>query len=505
MKMTGAVQFLDKLAARTARKSPADSELIVIDWAEDSSLLLHLDVSGTPRIKRFAHLKFDPSMSLTDRRAAYSQFLSGIPKKNLPKAVLCWSEGMTFRQLQLPAMPQDDLLKALDWDLKKKFYFNKEENLLGYKDVMEVEGEEEPERLFSIYYCENKTALPRLDFVFGLGLQVQMLIPGPMAMAYHAASGGPADADKDVLVCELKENLVRIVVARGNNSMMVRNVSLFVPDGVWTDAVLEKVAEELRKTIDFYESQKYARPISKVLLGGERSGSVQVLDLLAARLHMAVIVPPVEGYLSGALDAADRERATAQPGLFMTAIGAAMAPDNTMNLVPMDVKIKNRQGRLNRLLNLGLAGFGLVLIFLAVFTAVQLNWTTTRQAALRSELDVLNANQKVLQSLLDRSRVHYSALKGDVPLHALMKDISLRAPSAIVFKRVQFNRQEGSMTVSGECLDAKRDGSRSVSQFVTSLGESPFFSSVNVTSQQEDEATKALTFEIAADLKGISA
>jgi len=63
----------------------------------------------------------------------------------------------------LPEMPQEDLVKALEWDLKKKFFFNSEENLFGFKEAAAVEGEGGAEKIYTVFYCENKTALPRLE------------------------------------------------------------------------------------------------------------------------------------------------------------------------------------------------------------------------------------------------------------------------------------------------------------------------------------------------------
>ena len=504
MKMSGAMRFLDRLALKTARKSSVDTELIVIDWAEEGSLILHVDISGTPRILRYVRLKFDASMSLTDRRAAYVQFLSTLPEKKFPKVILTWSEGMTFRQLQLPSMPPEDLLKALDWDLKKKYYFNKEENLLGYQEVMAVEGEEGSERLFSVYYCENKIAIPRLDFVFGLGLQVQAVIPGPVALAHLVAVGSLPGDDKDVLVCELRENIARIVVAHGKNTMLVRNLPFVVSDGIVLDEVLGRIADEIKKTIDFYEAQKNSRPIAKLIFVGEKCEQGRILDFMTPKINLPIEIPPIDKYFSGAIDPTEREWAVSQSGCFSAAIGAALVPDDTMNLVPMDVKIKNRQGRLNRLLNLALIGFGVFLMLWTAFTGIQGNWIKSRLTSIRADHETLKAEEKVLQTLLDRSRIHRTALKGDAPLHALLKDISLRAHGSIVFKTIEFGRADDNLTLSGEVLDPKRDGSKTLSQFVASLNASPFFANVSIANQQEDEAAKSLSFEISATVKGMT-
>ena len=183
MKIADIVQKLDTFAQRTSKKSAVDGERIAIEWTGSGAVLLHLDVTSSPKIKRFARIKFDSAMTEAEKRNAFSQFISPVSGKNRPKAVLCWAEGMTFRQLALPEMPHEDLVKAMDWELKKKYYFNPDENLLGYKEVMTLKGEESVEKIYGIFYSETKTALPRLDFAFGLGLEVLSLVPNSAAAA----------------------------------------------------------------------------------------------------------------------------------------------------------------------------------------------------------------------------------------------------------------------------------------------------------------------------------
>ena len=504
MKKLNTLQFLDKLAMRAAPKNPSENELVVVEWADSDSLLfLHLDVSDSPRIKRFSRLKFDASMTDTDRRTAYAQFLKPISQKNHPKTILSWSEGMTFRQVSLPPMPKEDLSKALDWELKKKFYFNAEENLLGHTEVMDIEGEEGPEKLYSIFYCENKIALPRLDLAFSLGLQVQALTPGPVALAYFASTLEKI-SDKDILVCELRDNMARIVAARGKDVMLLRNVSLPVTDGTWTDEILGRVGDEVRKTVDFYEGQKHSRPLAKVFFVGERCEPARILDFMTPKIGIPVVVPPLEDYLSGSLDAADKDLALSQPGLFASSLGASLTPEDSLNLVPADVKVKNRRGRMNRLLNFGLIGFALVLSLVIGVTAIQLKWTTGHLKTMRTELEKLNENKTVLEAVLARSRVRRSALKGSVPIYALLKDLSLRTPGVIVLRQVQFSRQDSTFVIMGDIMDAKKESSKTVQQFVTSLGESLFYASATVANTQEDETTRRLKFQIDTSVRGLT-
>lgn len=502
MRIADAMTFLDRLALRAGKKDPAQNEALVMEWNPAGALLLHLELGAPPKVLRFTRLRFDSATTEAEKRGAFAQFLSTIPEKHRPKAVLCWSDGMTFRQLSLPDMPAEDLEKALDWDLKKKYYFNPDENLLGYKETLTVEAEEAPERLYSVFYCENKTALPRMDLVFHLGLEVRALVPAPVALAYFVAALEPS-AGKDTLICDLGAQTARIVVARGEKVMLVRSVATGGEEGL-TDEALSRVAEELRKTADFYETQKYSRPLGRLVFTGEACDAVRTLDFMTPKFQIPVSVPSVERYASGSLDETDKLEMTARPGAFAAALGASLSPDDSLNLVPSEIKTKNRLGRVNRLLNLGLAGFGLLLALILGLNALQLNWTRAHISTLEAEFDKLNENKQVLEDLLARSRVRRTTLTGDVPMHALLKDLSLRTPGVMVLQQVRFDRQNDELLLTGQITDAKRESIKTVTQFVTSLGESAFFSSVVVDNSNQDEANQILNFQIIAKVKGLS-
>ena len=369
MKITGVLRMLEKLAAKTVKKGAADNELIVIDWLASGAVLLDLDISSSPKIKRLCHLQFDGTLTEGERRNAFLQFISVPGRKHLPKAVLLWSDGMIFRQLSVAPMPEDDLLRAFAWDLKKKYFFNPEDNLLGYKAVMDVEGAEGQEKLYDIFYCENKIALPRLDFVLGLGLEIIALMPSSVALAKFTSKNEPLPG-KDTLICELTEGAARILVARDSQVMLTRNVTIGSPETSFEDDMLSRVADEIHKTIDFFEGQKFSRPIGKVFFSGSGCQTARVLDFMTPKLSIPAVVPDLGDLLSGELDESDKLLVSSCPGLFAVSVGGAMALDDTLNLVPDGIKTKNRQKKAQRWLNLGLLGLGLIFSFIVGVSAL---------------------------------------------------------------------------------------------------------------------------------------
>lgn len=502
MKITNVANFLEKLAVQASKKTAAADELIVIEWTAGGALLLHLDTGSSPKIKRFSKARFDEAMTEAEKRNAFVQFLSSIPGKHKPKAVLCWSDGMTYRQMSLPSMPEEDLLKALEWDLKKKFYFIPEENIFGFQEVMTVEGDEGPEKLYNVFYCENRTALARLGLVSGLGLEVRAVIPGQVALAYFAALTDPLP-DKDTLVCELAGGTARILVTRGERNMLVRNVTLGGAEGALGEGELTRVAEEMRKTIDYYEAQKHSRPIGRAVITGELCESTRALDLLTAKLPIPVSAPTLGNFFSGALEAADRELVSSQSCAFAAALGSALAAEGTLSLVPSEIKTRNRRQKMDSRLNLGLIGFSCVLALALGVTALGTNWTKGRLKTLDEERLRIEETQNTIRAVLEREKARRTAFGGDIPLWALLKDISLRAPSSLALRDLKYSRQEGTLTLSGEVTASSRDSSKALAQFSAQLSESPFLQSVEPANSSVDEENRLLQFDMTASVKGV--
>ncbi len=500
MKIEKAVQFVSKFAARASEKDAPESERVVIQWMPTGLLLAHLNIVPAPKIRRFAKLQFDSATTEQEKRNAIAQFFSPFGKR-LPLAVLCWSDGMTFRQLTLPGMPAEDLVKAIDWDLKKKYYFDSQASLWDYKEVATLESEEGPEKLYSIFYCENTTALPRLDQALSLGLTVSALVPGPAALAKFASADDPPPG-KDVLLCELQGENVRLIAARDGQAMLMRNIPA---TSDWNDEALSRLADEVRKTLDFYETQKYARAVGKIVFTGERCEPMRVLDFMTGKFPGTPVgISGIEQFLSPDLDAADRDSALSSGPAFAAILGAALASDDTLNLVPAEIKTKNQLGKINRLLNLGIFVFAGLLLLVLGLTSLNLNWTKSQIGGLMQEFVKLNENKKVLQDMLTRSRVRRTTLNGDVPMHALMKELSLRTPGSIMLSQLQFNRGDSTLAIKGEVTDVKREGMKTLTQFTTSLAESSFFSSATITNSVQDDAQKTLIFELTVVTKGLS-
>ncbi len=491
------------ILSRTVKKSSKDNELLTVAFTSHGATLLHVELGVPhPKILHYSVIHLDPSMTENERRNAFLNFLSSIKTKNYPRVAITWSDGMTFRQLNMPGMPPEDLQKAFDWDLKKKYYYNPDENHFGYSEVMEVEGTEGPEKLFNVFYCDKKFVGLRLSFIQGLGLEIRSLVPGQAALANFIGAAEPT-AENDVLVCDLEETLVRILVVRENRNMLVRQVTLAAHEFNLTDEILVKIAEEIKKTIDYYESQKHFRPVTKVVLVGNVEDGERIHQFMAQHIETKIVWLNMEPFLSSALSAEDKNYLLSHPGVAAAGLGAVFLEEENINLVPDDIKTKNRERRLHQWLNIGLVGLGLTLSLVVGGAMANLNLMKSQIKILQNEHDKIEEKKKALETILDKEKVRRAVFKGEIYSPSLLKELSYRTPAVITLSELQYNRRDETLVLQGRITDAKRESIKSVSQYATNLSECSFFTSATVSNTNQDEESKTIQFEVTCVVKGL--
>src|SRR3989338_1635541 len=159
-------------------KNTANKEICVFDFKHGSVLAVWLDLRDqNPKIKNSLSIPSDRISNHANLLELFKPFLESLDKKHPPSAVVTWEEGMNFKQIALPEMPQEDFEKAFWWEMKNKYSIDQETNLVGYEAVAENDlGEDKKEKILSVFYCEKKQAMERIALVQSLGFQVTHLL-----------------------------------------------------------------------------------------------------------------------------------------------------------------------------------------------------------------------------------------------------------------------------------------------------------------------------------------
>jgi len=522
-------------------RSSAAGETLVFDFRQKATLILLVEFSsGSPRVRPFAVVP-EASLALDeDRRGRFRSALDGFALTGRPAAVLTWEEGILFRQLALPEMPPEDLKKAFLWEMKEKFAFDDRESQFAYDRVAESELAEGRETFYSVFYADRSLVDHRVRFVQSLGFDVAAVVPAPVALAHLAAAEIPGSG-RDTLVFDVGYLSARVFVTHGTKNMLARTVLLggqqltelltapFVRDGhrvqlppAEAEALkvregaedpqaahigllrpyLEKIVAEIKRSVDYYETQKYSRPIGTVLFTGGGSNLKGLKAFMSQFLGLEIASFDPSRYAAPALAAGLRKSFEEGFGTFAAALGAVTAASGTVNLLPTE--LQNPRKTETRRISLRMATFAVASVFLVLDA-----WAFARYRAVRSELAAVESEWKEI------ARVHAllgdieaqqgfirAALKGDLSHPALLKELTRLTPAAVLLDEIEFSREAQILRVRGAVTGAGKNDVKVIAQFIGSLLGSPFFKDATLVSSDQDSAGLS-RFEIRCVTSGI--
>ena len=167
-------------------KTAETKDVLVFDFGKRFVRISHIDVSrpGHPQMIHFSKAVLPEEAALEEKKEALRAKLPPFDPKFPPEVKVTWEEGIVFRQVVLPDMPDADLKKALQWELREKYFLNEDENLIGSECAMSLAHPDgATEKFFSVFYCDKKAATEKIGLVTALGLQVSALVPGQAALA----------------------------------------------------------------------------------------------------------------------------------------------------------------------------------------------------------------------------------------------------------------------------------------------------------------------------------
>ncbi len=520
-------------------------EICVFDFKHDSILVVLLEPHDqNPRIKHCLSVPNNLPVNLPNPPDLFKVFLDRLDKKHLPPSVITWEEGMNFRQMTLPEMPSDDFERALWLEMQNKYAVDKETHLAGYECVAENDlGEGKKEKVISIFYCEKKMSMEKITLVQNLGFEVVHVLPGQTGSAQWIGTEA-SNQDKDTMVCDIGYFSARFLVVRKRKILLSRVVPLggksltdmltspFLYDGQKIQYTpeeaellkiregvlnpqaahiglarpyLEKIVAELKRSADFYEGQKFSRPISKVIFTGGGSDLKGLRGFMEQFLGMEVSFLEEENHLSSEIVPEIKEKVLSGFGGFHSALGAGFLDPSSMDLLPNEVKYEKQENRKRMSIRMAFSIALIALAFLTAWTFLGMKVAQSNLVAIESEWKETSRMNDLIANAVAQQRFKASALKGNLMLAGLLKSISHEIPSNIVLDELEFNRQSGTLMIRGVAATGKEGDVKAIAQFMSALLQTPFFSDASlVSSAQETAGVDASKFEIKCLTKGTS-
>lgn len=392
------------------------------------------------------------------------------------------NQRVIVRQAELPALSEEDLRSALQFEAAELVPIPIEEALLDFQVLERFMGADEAEMVRIILVAAQRDMVRSLlAAVEGAGLEATMVDAVPFALlrALASATGhlvsdrGPAEAIVDVgagvtnvVVHEAGvPRFVRILAAGGAALTeaiaadlgveldMAEDLKRRAQPGSLdqlearaariVDERLRPLVDEIRGSIDFYAAQLGAAPVSRVLLSGGGSRQRGLAERLREELGLPVEpAHPLLGIRVGRTGIPEDQLVDAEP-LLATPIGLALAgrPPETgrrPNLLPREVAAVREQRRAGMAVaaGVGALAIGLGLVWAAGRGQVSAERDKAEAAEatvarLRAQVAGLQGVSQLEQLLEARRRMVAAALADDVSWPRLLTQIATVIPNDV--------------------------------------------------------------------------
>lgn len=260
----------------------------------------------------------------------------------------------------------------------------------------------------------------------------------------------------------------------------------------------ERVDTELRRTMQYVQSELRIDPVARVILTGEIPELPQVARALAVALPVPVALLG-DAIASGPLAGGD-------PGAAV-AMGLALAIDaEAGNLLPPAVLAARARRRTRRRLATALAASGLVAGALLGAGALRVQAMRSEAARLASAWSLAAPMRERVESALAARRraagveAAHAAIDGREPAwSALLETLARTAPNAFAVHRLSMRREEeawGLELVVEARAPTMAEAAGAVAEFSEALGRSPFVR-VGPARREELPAGRDVTDEVA--------
>jgi len=437
----------------------------------------------------------------------------------------------------IPHMPKSEILQALKWDMKNFLSFPVEEAAIDYEIIQEVTEGDAKKLKIAVACCPQETVdrnlkllkqagiMPSVFTQYGFSLKntIDTLCPKESKTTAvldigHRFSGLLIFHDKKLLFSrklpvggqdfteEMMQSLASASVNRelsfeeaekvkkeygivdsGNSEISEGEISgeqflqLLRPN-------LEKLSKAIHRSFLYYCEKEQNEPVETLLLLGGGGNLKNLTKILNEALHIPVQKgDPLTGYptcdpslLRDDPDAVNR---------YASALGAALAPQNSINLLPIEIKKKTQLLIKRSSIEALVTAVGVILILVYIGMTIKLDNYEKRIAVAEMEMTALSPQiEEIPIRIFIQDILTKRSRWGDA-----LKETSNLIPEQI--RLTEMSAQKNMMTLKGEIKTSDQIRKNYLTEFICTL-EQGIFKEVNLISTKNGSNNELNTFEL---------
>lgn len=432
-----------------------------------------------------------------------------------PVSVNFKSDNLLIMRTSVPVMPRAEIEEALRWELKEELQFDINKARLKFDILGETESEDGSKRIDLITVAYNEKEVEgKVVQLKNYGLNIQSVFPSGFALASYMSHFNIVSSSERVAVVEMGNIGTTIAIIENRKVCFVREVGvggdtiteamtgvlmsdkgkiefskkeaekIKREEGIPEDLkilsmmrpVLEKVSNEIQRSLEYYEHKFGSGPIDKIILAGGGSRLKGLREYLSRETGLEV------------LDALPETAC---------ALGLSMINKDFLNMLPE--RFKSEKVKALKTISLRMVFIFIFLMFLFFYGLLFI-----KSINLKNELRVYKSHWAVMKdvrAIKEKMAVFGHAInvisKRGINAGGVMKELSNLVPTSLLLNDLIIEDKEPNVRLSGTILKQEQ-----LSEFMSNLESSPVFEKVKLVYSERngDYSGEALDFEILCNL-----
>ena len=408
-------------------------------------------------------------------------------------------QRVSVRRVMVPNMPKEELLEAIKWEAKEHIPFPVDNAVVDYQALGEVTDKGVKKLELLVVAVEKFVIDQHLSLLQNVQIRPQSITVAPFALREILKRNDYLKEGESLAVVNTGAEATTINIFFGENLVFNREIPLggntitrsmvgtLISDsgqveldinqadilkkdwGIPDDKnpqqltpeinsmqiaplvrpVLERLANEIRRSLDYYREESRGKRVIKVVLLGGNAELKGLPEFLKIALGMEVeITQPLRNLQIEMSDEKKRELEQLSPRLSI-AVGAALTETKGINLLPLE--LKEQATKTARSAMTAVIGFLMVFIFGMVYASLYMQLRTYQKIVASNQTALNDIKQQVAQAyelqqlkekMTARQTLINSLMLGDTKWVEVLKAISNLTPGKITLEEVTFAKEK---------------------------------------------------------------
>ena len=488
-----------------------------------------------------------------------TQLVQLLMEKLADQVVVAGGSDILVKKISLPALSAGEAHEAIKWKIKEEISYPLEEAVVDFFPLRKIKGKEEVEYVAAVAHRETITRI--LEVMRMAQVKLKSIIPVPLAMRESFIDEFKSEEDIIAIVYmgrrttnisffKNKTFLFNREITLGGEDITKAMTSVVVSEegrlelkfeeaekikmeyGIPIDLAtypklgdiplahlqavirpaLEKVEDELLRTLEYFKGQEGEVEIKKVILCGGSSRTPHLLEFLSSGLGLPIeYIDPLKDFIVDAR-VKEKESLAAHSAQLAATLGAALSHfEKGLNLLPEEIRDRFRilVRKHSNPSELSIAFAALMILAYAFmfaqpfFLKGQLDEIKNQINLLAPKLSRLEELEKAMSEEEGRRGVFKAIELNRIKIPEVFEDISLNVPEAVVANQISIVEASRQVRIKGTVFQRGDTAENILSRFIFELSAAPSFSNVELVQATKNEGYifPAFDFEISSQLK----